>query len=79
MVREIVALGMGSFLSQLSLSLLALVMNLSLRHYGNELYMSLYGVLGRILIFVNVPILGIGDRGCEPTSDSTRGRESWIG
>ena len=64
-VREIVALGLGSFLSQLSLSLLALVMNLSLRHYGNDLYMSLYGVLGRILIFVNMPILGLA-QGLQP-------------
>lgn len=64
-IREIVTVGMGTFLSQLSLSLLAVIMNLSLRHYGNDLYISLYGVLGRILIFVNMPILGLA-QGLQP-------------
>jgi len=40
-------------------------MNLSLRHYGTDATRSIYGVLGRMLVFVTMPLLGLG-QGLQP-------------
>jgi putative MATE family efflux protein len=57
--KEIVSLGSITFARQGVISLLALVLNNSLFHYGGEEGLAIYGIVHRILMFANFPVLGI--------------------
>jgi len=63
--KKVVTLGFGVFLNQLSFSILAIAMNLSLCHYGGSLDISVYGVISRIYIFVTMPFMGLA-QGFQP-------------
>jgi putative MATE family efflux protein len=56
---KMIYLGAGAFLNQLSFTLLALVMNISLAYYGTPLDLSVYGVISRIYVFITTPLLGL--------------------
>jgi putative MATE family efflux protein len=58
-IKEISALGIVTLARQGVISLLALVLNNSLFHYGAERGLSIYGIVNRLLMFVNFPVLGI--------------------
>ena len=53
------ALGAGPFLNQICMSLLAVVMVVSLSRYGTPSDIAVYGVIGRIYIFVAQPLMGL--------------------
>lgn len=58
-IREISALGAVTLARQGVISILALVLNNSLFYYGGERGLSVYGIVNRILMFANFPVLGI--------------------
>lgn len=58
-IKEIGALGSVTFARQGTISLLSVVLNNSLFVYGGELALSVYGIISRLLMFANFPVIGI--------------------
>ncbi len=58
-IRETAALGSVTFARQGTISVLSIVLNNSLFYYGGELGLSIYGIIGRLMMFANFPVLGI--------------------
>lgn len=58
-LREITSLGSVTFARQGTISVLSIVLNNSLFVYGGEMALSIYGIIGRLMMFVNFPVLGI--------------------
>ncbi|MGK0285493.1 MAG: putative MATE family efflux protein, partial [Salibacteraceae bacterium] len=58
-VSEINSLGMITLARQGAVSLLSIVLNHSLFKYGGEIYISVYGIINRILMFVLFPVIGL--------------------
>lgn len=58
-IRETVSLGSVTFARQGTISLLSIVLNNSLFFYGGELGLAIYGIIGRLMMFANFPVLGI--------------------
>lgn len=57
--REISALGAVTLARQGTVSVLAIVLNNVLFEYGGEMGLSVYGIINRVLMFANFPVLGI--------------------
>jgi len=64
-IREMVAVGSSAFVRQISGSLIAVIVNNTLKFYGGELSIAVYGIVNRILMFVFMPIFGIA-QGVQP-------------
>jgi putative MATE family efflux protein len=58
-IAEISSLGAVTFARQGVISILATVLNNSLFYYGGEQGLSVYGIVNRVLMFANFPVLGI--------------------
>jgi putative MATE family efflux protein len=58
-IGEIASLGAVTFARQGVISILATVLNNSLFYYGGEQGLSVYGIINRVLMFANFPVLGI--------------------
>jgi putative MATE family efflux protein len=58
-IKEISSLGSVTLARQGVISILALVLNNSLFYYGGEGGLSVYGIVNRVLMFANFPVLGI--------------------
>ncbi|MDX1591768.1 MAG: MATE family efflux transporter, partial [Balneolaceae bacterium] len=58
-LKEMFSLGSVTFARQGTISLLSILLNNSLFIYGGELGLSIYGIIGRLLMFTNFPVLGI--------------------
>ena len=58
-VKEINSLGMVTLARQGAVSILSIVLNHSLFKYGGEIYISVYGIINRILMFVLFPVIGL--------------------
>lgn len=59
LIKEISALGAVTLARQGVISILAIVLNNSLFYYGGEQGLSIYGIVNRVLMFANFPVLGI--------------------
>jgi len=59
LVKEINGLGMVTLARQGAVSVLSIVLNHSLFKYGGEIYISVYGIINRILMFVLFPVIGL--------------------
>jgi putative MATE family efflux protein len=57
--KEISALGGVTLARQGTVSVLAIVLNNVLFSYGGEMGLSVYGVISRVMMFANFPVLGI--------------------
>ncbi|WP_339922606.1 MATE family efflux transporter [uncultured Cyclobacterium sp.] len=57
--NEIASLGAVTFARQGTVSVLAIVLNNELFKYGGEMGLSMYGVISRVMMFANFPVLGI--------------------
>lgn len=64
-MREIVAVGSPSLIRQLSASALVVVINNTLRVYGGDVSIALFGIMHRMLMFVSMPLFGIA-QGMQP-------------
>jgi len=58
-MREIVAVGSASFFRMVSSSFIAVVANHSLKFYGGDVYIAIFGIINRLVAFVMMPMLGI--------------------
>lgn len=58
-IREIFAIGSVTLARQGTISILSIVLNNSLFAYGGELGLSTYGIINRVMMFANFPVLGI--------------------
>lgn len=58
-VKEISSLGSVTLARQGTISLLSIVLNNSLYSFGGELSLAAYGIVSRVLMFANFPVLGI--------------------
>lgn len=75
-VKEIFSLGIVTFSRQSVVALLMIVLNNSLFVYGGALALSVYGIIQRIMMFANFPVLGI-TQGFIPIAGFNYGAESW--
>ncbi len=64
---EILFLGVGTFLSQLCPSVVAVIVNLYLRKLGTGADLALYGILSRVHVFIIMPLLGLA-QGFQPVA-----------
>lgn len=59
LVKEIFSIGIVTLARQGTISVLTIVLNHSLFQYGNELAVAIYGIINRVMMFANFPVLGI--------------------
>ncbi len=58
-VNEINSLGAVTLARQGAVSVLSIVLNHSLFKYGGEIYISVYGIINRVLMFALFPVIGL--------------------
>ncbi len=56
---ETFAIGSASFARQAAGSILAIILNNSLKIYGGDLYIAIFGVINRVMMFMFMPVFGI--------------------
>lgn len=76
-VKEIVEIGGVTFVRQGTVSLLAIVLNNSLFHYGAEMAVSAYGIISRLMMFANFPVFGL-TQGFLPIAGFNFGAQKWL-
>lgn len=76
LMREIFSLGAVTFSRQGVVSILSIVLNNSLFALGGEQALSVYGILSRVLMFANFPIMGI-TQGFVPILGYNYGAKLW--
>lgn len=59
LVRDIFSIGIVTLARQGTISLLTIVLNRTLFQYGNEVAVAMYGIINRVMMFANFPVLGI--------------------
>jgi len=75
-IREIFSIGVVTLARQGTISLLAIVLNNSLFNYGGELAVSVYGIINRMMMLVNFPVIGI-TQGFIPIAGYNYGAKQW--
>ncbi len=75
-VTEILAIGSASFLRQISTSIMVIFMNHTLRIYGGDLAIAIFGIMHRILMFISMPIFGIA-QGLQPITGFNYGAKRY--
>ena len=75
-VKEIISLGSVTLARQGVISVLAIVLNNSLFSYGGELGVAVYGIIQRVMMFANFPVLGI-TQGFVPIAGFNYGAQKW--
>ena len=59
LIKEIFSIGGISIARQGVISLLTLVLNNSLFHYGSETSVAVFGIINRVMMFILFPVIGI--------------------
>lgn len=75
-VKEINSLGVVTLARQGMVSILSIVLNHSLFTYGGEIYISVYGIINRILMFILFPVIGLA-QGMLPIAGFNYGAENF--
>jgi putative MATE family efflux protein len=76
LVGEIFSIGVVTLARQGAISILTIVLNQSLFTYGNELAVAVYGIINRIVMFTNFPVMGI-TQGFLPIAGYNYGAQHW--
>ncbi|ERN54449.1 MATE family efflux transporter, partial [Alkalihalophilus marmarensis] len=58
-VKEVVSVGLPAFVQQASGSIMMIAINTMLIQYGSDLYVGIFGIIQRILMFAVMPIIGV--------------------
>ncbi|MDV2683394.1 MATE family efflux transporter [Alkalihalophilus lindianensis] len=58
-VKEVVSVGLPAFVQQASGSIMMIAINTMLIQYGSDLYVGVFGIIQRILMFTVMPIIGV--------------------
>ena len=77
-VRRILALGTSGFVMSMTNSLVQVLCNASLQHYGGDLYVGVMTVINSIREVVSMPVQGITN-GCQPVLGYNYGAGSTSG
>ncbi len=75
-VGEISAIGAVTLARQGTISVLYIVLNNALFRYGGELSISTWGIINRVMMFANFPVLGI-TQGFVPIAGYNYGAKLW--
>lgn len=75
-VKEIFSIGSVTLARQGTISILSIVLNNTLFNYGGELGVSVYGIINRMMMFANFPVLGI-TQGFLPIAGFNYGAKKW--
>ncbi|MBK8503247.1 MAG: MATE family efflux transporter [Saprospiraceae bacterium] len=75
-VREISAIGSVTLARQGTISVLYIVLNNALFKYGDEMSISTWGIINRVMMFANFPVLGI-TQGFVPIAGYNHGAQLW--
>ncbi len=59
LLKEVIVIGLPAFIRQAGGSVLAVIMNNVLIFYGEDLAVSAYGIINRLLMFTLMPLFGI--------------------
>lgn len=73
---EILFLGLGNFLSQVACSVVAIVVNRTIRELGGTIDLAVYGVVSRIHVFITMPLIGLA-HGFQPVAGYSAGKKDW--
>ena len=76
-VNEINSLGLVTLARQGAVSVLSIVLNHSLFNYGGEIYISVYGIINRVLMFVLFPVIGLA-QGMLPIAGYNYGAKDYL-
>ncbi|TQD24963.1 MATE family efflux transporter [Methanolobus vulcani] len=76
LIKEITLIGFGSFVMGASNSLMMLVLNNVLEIYGGDLSIAVFGVAGKLMMLVFMPIIGIS-HGLQPILGYNYGAENY--
>ncbi len=74
--REIMSLGSVTLARQGTISLLILILNHTLFHYGGEIAIAIYGIISRMIMFSLFPVMGLV-QGFVPIAGYNYGAEYW--
>jgi len=58
-MKEMISLGFASFIRQVSMSALIIVVNNSLKIYGGDIAIAVFSVVNRVVMFITMPLFGI--------------------
>lgn len=58
-VNEIIAIGFSGFIIQISMSIVAVILNYTLHYYGGDQAVSVYGIVYKLTLFVQMPLTGL--------------------
>ncbi|MEL7221132.1 MAG: MATE family efflux transporter [Bacteroidota bacterium] len=75
-VKEIFSLGAVTLARQGVIAILSIILNNALFAYGGALAMSAYGIIQRLMMFANFPVLGI-TQGFLPIAGYNYGAQKW--
>ena len=75
-IKEIAAIGSVTLARQGTISVLSIVLNNSLFGYGGETALSTYGIINRVMLFANFPVIGI-TQGFIPIVGYNYGAQLW--
>lgn len=75
-VSQIISIGGVTLARQGGISLLAIMMNNTLFAYGGETAISVYGIISRVMMFANFPVLGV-TQGFLPIAGYNYGAQHW--
>ncbi|NND35122.1 MAG: MATE family efflux transporter, partial [Saprospiraceae bacterium] len=75
-VREISAIGSVTLARQGTISVLYIVLNNALFRYGGEISISTWGIINRVMMFANFPVIGI-TQGFVPIAGYNYGAKLW--
>ena len=73
---RIIVLGFGSFVGQISFSIVAVLVNRALRSIGSDIDLAVYGILSRVHVFSTMPFLGLA-QGFQPIAGFGYGSGAW--
>ena len=76
-VKEINSLGAVTLARQGAVSVLSIVLNHSLFKYGGEIYISVYGIINRVLMFALFPVIGLA-QGMLPIAGYNYGAQDFL-
>jgi putative MATE family efflux protein len=76
-VNEINSLGAVTLARQGAVSVLSIVLNHSLFKYGGEIYISVYGIINRVLMFALFPVIGLA-QGMLPIAGYNYGAQDFL-
>lgn len=64
-IKGITAIGMAPFVMQLSASVINILFNRDLAHYGGDAAIAAFGIINSVVMFIMMPIFGI-NQGAQP-------------